>query len=85
MISNLQVEERVNRSHESCGAGASSARIVCGCFIRVAKRIRQCLVGLSFRPQTLLRRRAFATALRRNVLGDINHRFLEAWRRQRLL
>ena len=79
MISSLQVEERVNRSHQICGVDVSSARIDCACFILVAEREKRRIAWpLSFSPQTLLRRRAFEAALRRRVLFNINHTILEA-------
>jgi len=79
MISSLQVEERVNRSHQSCGVDASSARINLACSIHVRRRIQHNITGLiSFSPQTALRRRAFEAVLRRRVLININHTFLEA-------
>ena len=79
MISSLQVEERVNRSHQSCGVDASSARMDLACSIRVATRGLQSIASVfSFSPQTPLRRRAFEAVLRRKVLVNINHTFLEA-------
>jgi len=79
MISSLQSKERANRSHQSCGADVSSARIASACFIRVAKRDQLFIARLSFPPQTPLRqRRHHEAALRRRVLFIINHRSPEA-------
>jgi hypothetical protein len=78
MISSLQSKERANRSHQSCGADVSSARIASACFIRVAKRDQLFIARLSFPPQTPLRHRHHEAALRRRVLFIINHRSPEA-------
>jgi hypothetical protein len=78
MISSLQSEERVNRSHQHRGADDSSAQIALVCFSRVAKRDQQFIAWLSSPPQSPLKRRAFGAALRRRVLVNINHRSLEA-------
>jgi hypothetical protein len=79
MISSLQVEERVNRSHQSCGVDVSSARTDLACSIHVRRRKPHNITGLiSFSPQTPLRRPAFEAALRRRVLFNINHTSLEA-------
>jgi hypothetical protein len=78
MISSLQANERANRSHQSCGADNSSARIDSACFIRVAKRDQQSTAWLSSSPHMSLSQRAFEAALRRRVLFNIIHRSLEA-------
>jgi hypothetical protein len=78
MISSLQSEERVNRSHQRCGADDPSARIALLCFSRVAKRDQESIAWLSSPPQSPIRRRAFEAALQHRVLVNINHRSLEA-------
>ena len=79
MISSLQVEERVNRSHQSCGVDVSSARTDLACSIHLRRRKPHNITGLiSFSPQTPHRRRTLEAALRRRVLFNINHRLLEA-------
>jgi hypothetical protein len=78
MISSLQSEERVNRSHQRRDAGDSSAQIASVCFIPVVKRDQQSITWLSSPPQSPLKRRAFEAVPRRRVLFTINHRSLEA-------
>ena len=79
MISSLQSNERVNRSHLRRGAAVSSARIASACFNRVAKRDQRFIAWLSFPPQTPLRqRRHYEAALRRKVLVNINNTSSEA-------
>jgi hypothetical protein len=76
MISSLQSEERVNRSHS---ADLSSAQIASACFIGVAKRDQQSIACPTFPPQTALRqRRDYEAAPRRRVHVIINRRFSEA-------
>jgi hypothetical protein len=79
MISNIQSNERINRSHQGHGAAVSSARIAWAYFNRVAKRDQRFTAWLSFPPQTPLRqRRHYEAALQRRVLVNINNTSSEA-------